>query len=91
MTDRWQHVEALYHAARERRPEERAAFLREACASDEALRLEVESLLEQSVAGSPLFESPHGFPGQTVPALSIGTHVGPYRINAFIGAGGMDI
>ena len=45
-------------------------------------------LREQSVAGSPLFESPHGFPGQTVPALSIGTHVGPYHIDAACRGGG---
>src|SRR5919206_3287709 len=43
--ERWQTVEALFQAALERRPEERAAFLDSACSHDGALRREVESLL----------------------------------------------
>ena len=38
-------VSQLYHAALSRRVEERAAFLAEACAGDESLRRELESLL----------------------------------------------
>ena len=38
-------VEALYRAALERGPAERRAFLEEACAGDEELRREVQSLL----------------------------------------------
>ena len=45
--DRWSHVEALYHAARERDAGERAAFLDAACGGDADLRREVESLLAQ--------------------------------------------
>jgi hypothetical protein len=44
---RWQRVEEIYQAAAERKPEERAAFLAVACAGDEDLRREVESLLAQ--------------------------------------------
>jgi hypothetical protein len=43
--ERWRKVESLYHAAHERRPEERSAFLTVACSGDDALRQEVESLL----------------------------------------------
>ncbi len=43
--ERWQQIEHLYHAALERPPAERAAFLDAACAGDEALRREIESLL----------------------------------------------
>ena len=43
--DRWQHVERLYHDALARDASDRAAFLREACAGDETLQHEVESLL----------------------------------------------
>jgi hypothetical protein len=39
-------IESLYHAARSRPPEQRAAFLAEACGGDEHLRREVESLLD---------------------------------------------
>jgi serine/threonine-protein kinase len=45
--DRWQQVSRLYHDARTRAEGERAAFLREACVGDDALRREVESLLAQ--------------------------------------------
>ena len=45
--ERWQQIERLYHAALERAESERAAFLKEACTGDDALRQEVESLLAQ--------------------------------------------
>ncbi len=59
--ERWQRIEALYHAARARPPAERAAFLAEACPDDEALRREVESLLSEprpTTGSSPPRRSP---------------------------------
>jgi serine/threonine protein kinase/class 3 adenylate cyclase len=41
----WQRIEALYYDALDFAEAERAAFLAQACADDEALRAEVESLL----------------------------------------------
>ena len=43
--ERWAQVERLYHEALTRDPHEREAFLADACAGDDALRREVESLL----------------------------------------------
>ena len=43
--NQWEKIEELYHSAREREESQRAAFLNEACAGDDALRREVESLL----------------------------------------------
>src|ERR1700739_1050982 len=43
--ERWQKVNDLFQAAAGRAPEERAAFLEEACRGDEGLCREVESLL----------------------------------------------
>ena len=43
--DRWRRVEDLCHAALACSSEERASFLRTACAGDDALRRDVESLL----------------------------------------------
>ncbi len=43
--ERWRQVEQLYLAAIEKKPDERAAFLEQACAGDSALRQEVASLL----------------------------------------------
>src|SRR5215471_19584287 len=42
---RWQRIESIYHAALEREPGAREAFLAQACAGDEELRREVEELL----------------------------------------------
>ncbi len=47
--DRWERIDALCHAALERAPADRAAFLDEACAGDADLRREVESLLALAV------------------------------------------
>ena len=49
--ERWQSIERLYHAALERETDEQSAFLAEACAGDEALRGEVESLLRCDARG----------------------------------------
>src|SRR5216684_782100 len=52
-SDRWKQVDSLLQSVLERPPEERDAFLRQACAGDEALEREVRSLLmSQQEAGS---------------------------------------
>src|ERR1019366_3010564 len=43
--ERWRQIERLYHAALEREASLRPQFLRDACAGDEELLQEVESLL----------------------------------------------
>src|SRR2546428_483828 len=50
--ERSDRIEQLYHAARERGPDERATFLQQVCAGDEALRREVEALLSEEGAGA---------------------------------------
>jgi eukaryotic-like serine/threonine-protein kinase len=52
--ERWEQVKDLLHHALALGPEERAHFLDEACASDDALRAEVESLLlaEENIPSS---------------------------------------
>ena len=49
--DRWQQISQLYHAALTRNARDRSGFLREACAGDDALQQEVESLLSNEAAG----------------------------------------
>ena len=56
--DRWQRVEQLYFAALSRPTEERAPFLAGACSSDDALRREVESLLEAPETAEGIFGAP---------------------------------
>ena len=92
--ERWKRVEELYHAAHTRPPGERAAFLAGACGDDEALRLNVESLLNESV-------SDDGFLGGTARvmaarsamdealAVMTGRSIGGYHLQMLLGAGGM--
>jgi eukaryotic-like serine/threonine-protein kinase len=84
--ERWQQIEAIYHAAVEREPTTRAAYLAQACGSDTDLRREVQSLLERDPS-SP--ENPLNQPAWQPAMVSVGTRLGPYEILASIGAGGM--
>ena len=94
--ERWQQVERLHHAALERVPAQRGAFLAEACNSDSELRREVESLLQQETSSSgtpmdrPVLEGAAGLrDSPTVRQLAPGAQLGPYKIEAPLGAGGM--
>src|SRR5829696_2855467 len=93
-TDRWQRTEAVFHAARARPVAERAAFLVEACGRDEALRRDVESLLDDAasddgfLAEPPALLAPHLL-SDAAPAIMIGRSLGVYRLEALLGAGGM--
>jgi hypothetical protein len=55
---RWAEVERLYHAALEREPVDRRSFLDDACAGDDDLRQEVESLLRYQPAADGFLERP---------------------------------
>ncbi|GLC24905.1 protein kinase domain-containing protein [Roseisolibacter agri] len=55
---RWQEVKAIVAAALERPPAERAAHVAQACAIDEELRREVESLLRAHEAAGAFLERP---------------------------------
>ena len=90
-SERWQHVSRVFEAALERPAEERSAFVAATCDGDEALRREVESLLAQEERHGP-FDRPVYLPDALTAdpaALSAGTDVGPYQVEAIIGGGGM--
>jgi len=90
--ERWQDVERLFHATLERPPQERAAFLQESSAGDDALRRKVESLLHESSLADGFLEGPTIVPAvldvQRRSAL-IGRRLSEYEIKEWIGAGGM--
>ena len=89
-SDRRDLISDLYHRALARAPEERAAFLIEACHGDEALREEVESLLEFEPASARLLERPAVDVAAGAGGISkIDRRLGPYTIVAPLGAGGM--
>ncbi len=56
--ERWRRVEELYRAALERDTRDRALFLEDACAGDDALRREVESLLAQPASAAAFLGEP---------------------------------
>src|SRR5262245_13488471 len=90
--DRWRQVANLYEAVLEREPAARAALLAEACRGDPDLRREVESLLAHEHTPVVVDQEMLGVAAvvlEGLPRLQPGTTLGPYRVNAFIGAGGM--
>jgi eukaryotic-like serine/threonine-protein kinase len=89
--ERFQQIEELYHAVRERTAEERAALLAEA---DPEVRSEVESLLVLRSGGeflerAALENSPQLLADSTFADLTLGANLGPYRIEGKLGHGGM--
>src|SRR3989442_2982684 len=90
----WRRVTELFEQALERAPEERAAFLKSACAGDDVLLREVESLLAQHDADTGFLESPAVAAiadqiAEDAEHLPIGKQLGDYRIEGRLGAGGM--
>src|SRR5437867_10400792 len=92
-SERWQEVEAVFEAALQRPPEERATFLECACQDDSSLRSQVETLLNAlDPPGASLGAPAFGIPlSDTLvePASVIGRRLGSYRIVQEIGRGGM--
>lgn len=89
--EHFQLIEELYHAARERTAEERAALLAEA---DPEVRSEVESLLAQPDSGEfldrPAIQNAAQLLGDSIAMrLVAGSCLGPYRIESKLGEGGM--
>jgi eukaryotic-like serine/threonine-protein kinase len=85
--EHWRQIEDLYHAAQDRGPAERAALLER---TDPDIRARVERMLALDSSGQILDQSAGGWvadPTKTV--IAAGTQLGPFRIEAQIGAGGM--
>ena len=92
--DRWARIEALYHGARARKPEERASFLAAECGEDDALREDVESLLAQPVSDDKFLHAPAvAVAAQLVSSADraslTGRRVGVYQVQALLDTGGM--
>ena len=91
---RHRQISDIYHAALARNPAEREAFVRNACDEDEALRREVESLLQYEPQSSGFLESPAAvmagaLEGAAAGHVMAGRQLGPYTIVAPLGTGGM--
>src|SRR5262249_46786248 len=89
-TPRAKLISDLYQAAAARSPEERSAFLNEACKGDRSLQQEIESLLCSDAAQfseTPSVELVAKAVAER--ANLVGRQLGPYQIVALLGAGGM--
>jgi eukaryotic-like serine/threonine-protein kinase len=98
-SERLKRIEELYHKASALPPEQRAGFLVQACAGDESLCKEVESLLSYEETAESFMEYPL-FQGQiadladgceeAMPALT-GRTIDRYQVHERVGAGGMGV
>src|SRR5215469_14248844 len=79
-SERWRQIEDLYHSASERGP----AVLADV---DPELRREVERLLAQDASDGKILDRPAT--ELTLTTVEVGSQLGPYRIEAILGAGGM--
>ena len=90
----WQRIEDLFHRAADLPAADRAAFLSTACAGDDALRREVESLLanddpDNNVVQAAVAGATEHLPDADASDNLLGKRVGPYLITSLIGKGGM--
>jgi eukaryotic-like serine/threonine-protein kinase len=92
--DRWQEIDRLFDAVLEREPAQRASFIADACAGDDELRRELESLLTAHERAEKFIEAPAIAVAAKAAAeeksFSVtGRKIGPYRVLSLLGAGGM--
>ena len=88
----WEKIKELVDEALEREPEERSAFLDEACPDDSRMRAEVESLLSSFEKAGDFMKTPAA-ENLTVEMtrLTEGSRLGRYEIERLLGEGGMGI
>src|SRR5947209_8308031 len=86
-------LESLFAAALQQPPADRAAYLAQACADDPALVQRVEALLHADAAAGSFLQAAAVDPFATIDAAAAtepaGTVIGPYKLLAPIGEGGM--
>ncbi len=92
--ERWAKIDRLLDQAMERPPERRADFLAAACAGDDQLRREVESLLEahshsESFLSTPALDLAARLLASERQASIVGKQLGAYQVISVLGVGGM--
>jgi tRNA A-37 threonylcarbamoyl transferase component Bud32 len=91
---RWQRIEELFHAAMDRDPKDRDAFLTNACGTDTELLHEVQSLLVETEKHGDFMDRPameveaESISKQPAGALA-GRFIAHYHMGPLVGTGGM--
>ncbi|MBI4906263.1 MAG: serine/threonine-protein kinase [Acidobacteria bacterium] len=90
---RWRRIEAIFNEAAELTPDARPSFLDEACAGDESLRREVESLLSNDAGSGDTLAAAVAQAAQGAARTQdlTGRRIGPYEVTGRIGEGGMGV
>ena len=101
--ERWRKLEEIYHAALESDPQDRADFVKQACAGDNGLRAELESLLASEGQAESFFARPAvdiaakdilqqmTTTDACAPERLIGQTVSHYRVLGRLASGGMGV
>jgi eukaryotic-like serine/threonine-protein kinase len=100
--DRWRKIEEVYHAALKHNAGERRIFLDQACAGDEELRREIESLLacendaKEFLAEPAMEQAAEALAAEQARSRSpdkhmIGKSISHYHVLAELGRGGMGV
>jgi serine/threonine protein kinase len=92
--EQYKRIGDLYHEALAREPDERVAYLAEACAGDEELRRQVEALLAAHEQAGEFLTAPvpsllNPTPDDRKPGVAAGLKLGQYEVISLLGAGGM--
>lgn len=92
--ERYQQIGEIYHSALELAPKQRVTFLAQACAGDEELLREVESLIASNEQAGEFIHAPALEVAAELLAtdqldLFPGKSLGPYTILELLGSGGM--
>ncbi len=92
--EHYQRIGALFDEALEQAPENRSAWLREACGANDELRAAVENLLahhreSREFLAEPAMQLAANLLSQPPAARLEGRQVGHYQIHSLLGAGGM--
>ena len=92
--ERWQQIDKLLDEVLDREPDQRQAFLEQACSGDEDLRKQVEALLAAhekagSFIGSPAIEVAARMTGETPEVSLVGRRLGACQVLSLLGKGGM--
>jgi Tol biopolymer transport system component/predicted Ser/Thr protein kinase len=102
----WQRIEDVFHRAADLPASDRAAFLSTACAGDDELRREVESLLANDDPDNKVLQAAVVEAAKQLPNAQdanddasnsdasdnlVGKRAGPYLIDSLIGKGGMGL